>query len=229
MTHSDQQTSPYRLISALLAVAFVVAIGVSQSREGLAATGSTEVSELNDPGSALQQADRLGLVTTTTEAPPTTEAPKVTPPPDGKLIFPLAPASDCYVNDSFGDPRGSRSHEGIDIMGSYLQPVYAVASGQLTQIYTDSGLSYGAGNGWKLVDEENNVTYKFFHLDSHEEGLSVGDNVALGDVIGYVGDTGTSGTPEYPNNHLHFEVRPNNYPVDPLPLVHINRDVCGVG
>jgi murein DD-endopeptidase MepM/ murein hydrolase activator NlpD len=222
MTHSDQRTSPHQLILSLLAVAFIVAIGVSQSREGLAAV-NVDVTELNDPGSALQQADRLGLVTTTTETP------KVTPPPDGKLIFPLAPASDCYVNDSFGDPRGSRSHEGIDIMGSYLQPVYAVAAGQLTQIYTDSGLSYGAGNGWKLVDEENNVAYKFFHLDSHEEGLGVGDNVALGDVIGYVGDTGTSGTPEYPNNHLHFEVRPNNYPVDPLPLLHINRDVCGVG
>ena len=228
MTHSDPRTIPHPLIAAIVAVVSIVAFGVSQSDQGLAATASADVTELNDPGSALQQADRLGLVTTTTVTS-TTEVPPPSPPPEGKLIFPLAPASDCYVNDSFGDPRGSRSHEGIDIMGSALQPVYAVAAGELTQIYTDSGLSYGAGNGWKLVDEQNNVTYKFFHLDSHEEGLNVGDSVNVGDVIGYVGDTGTSGTPEYPNNHLHFEVRPNNVPVDPLPLLHIDLEICGVG
>ncbi|RLE18019.1 MAG: hypothetical protein DRJ50_13435, partial [Actinobacteria bacterium] len=181
MTHSDQRTFPHPLIAALVAITFIVALGISQSRQGLAVDVPAGVSELNEPGAALQPADRLGVVTTTTEVP--------TPPPtpDGKLIFPLAPASDCYVLDSFGDPRGTRSHEGIDIMGSAFEPVFAVASGELTQIYTDSGLTWGAGNGWKLVDEENNVTYKYFHLDRHEVGLEVGDTVEIGDVIGYVG------------------------------------------
>jgi murein DD-endopeptidase MepM/ murein hydrolase activator NlpD len=140
------------------------------------------------------------------------------------LRFPLDPASDCYVLDNFGDCRDgcSRFHEGVDIMGSKGQPVYAVADGLLKQRYTNTGT---AGWGWTLVDEDNDVTYRYFHCDEDANGLIEGDRVSEGDVIGYVGKSGTFGVDNY---HLHFEVRPGGTAIDPLPLLFIDTDVCDV-
>ncbi len=202
------------------------ALGAGLGAVGLGRFASTIVSAgavgggIDEPGAALQPASRLSLI-----------EPPVEPPPDGMLIFPVRAAPDCYVLDNFGDCRGSgcsRLHEGIDIMGSRDQPLLAVAKGRLTKRYVDSGLNYGAGNGWTLYDDANDVTFKYFHMSRHEDGLEVGDEVRLGDVIGYVGNTGTSGIYSDSNYHLHFEVRPGNVPVDPLPMLVVDRDVCGV-
>ncbi len=99
--------------------------------------------------------------------------------------------------------------------------VIAVADGTLTKIYVDTGSCGGAGNGWTLTDEANDVIYKFFHLDSHAEGLEVGDTVTVGQVIGYIGETGTSGvcSDEYNNYHLHFEYRPGDTARDSFGLL----------
>lgn len=148
--------------------------------------------------------------------------------PDGQIMFPVDAQESCWVSDNFGDCRGSgcsRSHEGLDISGSRGADLYAVVTGQLTKQYVDSGLTYGAGNGWTLEDEENNITYKYFHMATHAEGLAEGDIVMQGDVIGTVGNTGTSGVNDDSNYHLHFEYRPNNVAQDPLPLL-VRPDSC---
>ena len=46
-----------------------------------------------------------------------------------------------------------------------------------------------------------------------------------GAVIGYVGSSGTSSDTNF---HLHFEVRPGNVAVDPLPLLTIDTQACRV-
>ncbi|WP_395155162.1 M23 family metallopeptidase [Ilumatobacter sp.] len=147
------------------------------------------------------------------------------PVPDGHIMFPVDAQESCWVSDNFGDCRGSgcsRSHEGLDISGSRGADIFAVVTGRLTKQYVDSGKTYGAGNGWTLQDEENNVTYKYFHMATHAEGLAVGDIVTQGDVIGTVGNTGTSGDSNF---HLHFEYRPNGVAQDPLPLL-VRPDNC---
>ena len=145
------------------------------------------------------------------------------PVPAGKLLFPVSPASDCYVLDNFGDARGStRLHEGVDIMGSAGLPVFAVASGILTKRYTNTGT---AGWGWTLSDASSTTTYKYFHLAEDPAGLVEGSSVTAGQTIGYVGKSGTFGENNY---HLHFEVRPNNVAIDPLPLLVVDRNRCGV-
>jgi murein DD-endopeptidase MepM/ murein hydrolase activator NlpD len=186
---------------------------------GLAATANVtatpraraegSIARLDEPGTALKTAERLSL------RPP--------PVPEGKLMFPVSPASDCYVLDNFGDARGStRLHEGVDIMGSRGMPVFAVVAGVLTQRYTNTGT---AGWGWTLYDASTKTTYKYFHLAEDAVGLSVGSSVSAGQTIGYVGNSGTSGEDNF---HLHFEVRPNNIAVDPLPLLVVDPKACGV-
>jgi len=145
------------------------------------------------------------------------------PVPEGKLMFPVEVDSSCYVLDNFGDARGRfRLHEGVDIMGSAGKPVLAVASGVLTKRYTNTGT---AGWGWTLYDESTDTTYRYFHLEEDAVGLVEDSSVELGQTLGYVGKSGTFGVDNF---HLHFEVRPGNAPVDPLPRLVVDRDVCGV-
>ena len=217
------------IISAVVGVGAIAGVG--------AASGTPQLRLESDAGGNLLPAARLSLddpppsstttSTTTSTTVPTADGLQV--PPPGRIAFPIDAADDCSASNNFGDPRGSsRRHEGLDIIGSQGRAVYAVATGRLTQRYDDRGLTYGAGNGWKLEDEENNVVYKFFHLDRHESGLAVGDIVEFGDIIGYVGNTGTSGVPSDTNYHLHFEYRPNNVPRDPRPLL-VPHPNCNIG
>ncbi|WP_420452458.1 M23 family metallopeptidase [Ilumatobacter sp.] len=212
-----------------LAAAGVSTLGaVAGARLASAAPSDVVASELNDAGRALQPAHRVPPPTTTTT---TTTVPPLERPPDGVIPFPIVvgPGDRCFVHDNFGDCRGSgcsRSHEGVDIMADRGLPVRAVADGVLTKRYVDSGACGGAGNGWTLYDEANDVTYKFFHLDRHAEGLEKGDAVVTGQIIGYVGETGTSGVCNpYDNYHLHFEYRPGNVAQDSYDLLDRDPEV----
>lgn len=122
----------------------------------------------------------------------------------GSLLFPMDPEPRCDILDDFGDPRsGGRTHEGVDILATLAQKVYAVVDGTLTrQAGADSSLS---GNAWGLTATSDGTYYFYAHLSAFAEGLTLGDTVSRGQLIGYVGDTGNAG----PNNfHLHFELHP---------------------
>jgi murein DD-endopeptidase MepM/ murein hydrolase activator NlpD len=188
------------------AAAVVVALAIGLGPIAFAQSAGAPAT-LAAPGIATQQAVRL-----TSRLPPS---------PDRKLIFPVDAASDCYILDNFGDDRGGRLHEGLDVMGSSGRAVFAVASGTLTRRYTNTGT---AGFGWTLHDAASNTTYRYFHLTEDPAGWREGDRVRLGDVLGYVGSSGTNSPT---NIHLHFEVRPGNVAVDPLPLVYV-PPICRV-
>jgi murein DD-endopeptidase MepM/ murein hydrolase activator NlpD len=194
-----------RARSAVAAV--LVCVGAVWAGSLVQAQAAGAPASLTEPGSALVQAERLRLRT-----------------PPGMLPFPVDAGSDCYVLDNFGDGRsgGTRLHEGVDIMGSAGRAVTAVVDGTLTKRYTNTGT---AGWGWTLYDGATDITYKYFHLTADPNGLVQGARVSRGDVIGYVGSSGTS-SPD--NFHLHFEVRPANVAVDPLPLLYIEPTGCGV-
>jgi murein DD-endopeptidase MepM/ murein hydrolase activator NlpD len=214
---SDSGVLPSRLSRRHLFAAAAAGCGVWALTRVGAVSAEGAVSELTAPGVALEQAARIPP-TTVLEPPPPFE-----PPPDGQLLFPIlvGEQDDCYVLDNFGDCRGSgcsRSHEGVDIMADQGLTIVASADGELTKQYVDSGLSYGAGHGWTL-DGDDGVVYKYFHLDSHESGLEEGDRVLQGQVIGYVGNTGTSGIHSDSNHHLHFEYRPDNVPANSFSIL----------
>jgi murein DD-endopeptidase MepM/ murein hydrolase activator NlpD len=99
--------------------------------------------------------------------------------------------------------RWGRMHEGIDIAVGYGTPIVAAASG--TVIY--AGWMGGYGN-LIIIDHGGGVATAYGHQSSFAVG---GGPVSQGQVIGYVGCTGHCFGP-----HLHFEVRINGSPVDPL-------------
>jgi murein DD-endopeptidase MepM/ murein hydrolase activator NlpD len=107
------------------------------------------------------------------------------------------------VTSPFG-MRWGRMHEGIDIGVPAGTPIRAAAAG--TIIY--AGWLGGYGN-LVAIDHGNGLSTAYGHQSSIAVGY--GQTVAQGQVIGYVGSTGHSTGP-----HLHFEVRVNGAPVDPL-------------
>ena len=140
----------------------------------------------------------------------------------GSLLFPMQTTPRCAILDNFGDRRGGgRSHEGVDILATLDQEVYAVADGVLKSQYVVGGPSSSlSGNAWKLVTSDGTGTYYFYaHLSRFPDGLVLGATVHKGDLIGYVGDTGDPGAGNY---HLHVEVHPNGgAAVNGLPLFEV--------
>jgi len=99
--------------------------------------------------------------------------------------------------------RWGRMHEGIDIAVGYGTPIVAAASGVV--IY--AGWMGGYGN-LIIIDHGGGLATAYGHQSSFAVG---GGSVSQGQTIGYVGCTGHCFGP-----HLHFEVRINGSPVDPL-------------
>lgn len=137
--------------------------------------------------------------------------------------FPMEVAPRCDILNNFGDPRsGGRTHQGMDILATLGQEVYAMKSGILTvQTFANSGGSSGlSGNLWQLTASDGTGDYYVYaHLSSFAPGLAKGSVVQEGQLIGWVGDTGNAGPGNY---HLHFEIHPGGgAAVDPLPLVTV--------
>jgi murein DD-endopeptidase MepM/ murein hydrolase activator NlpD len=107
------------------------------------------------------------------------------------------------ITSPFG-VRWGRMHEGIDIAVGTGTPVHAAAGG--TVIY--AGWMEGYGN-LVVIDHGNGLSTAYGHNSALAS--SVGQSVSAGQVIAYSGSTGHSTGP-----HVHFEVRVNGAPVDPL-------------
>jgi murein DD-endopeptidase MepM/ murein hydrolase activator NlpD len=113
------------------------------------------------------------------------------------LVIPVAGVRAAELRNSWGAARsGGRAHKGVDIFAKEGTPVLAAAAGVL--VNRDSN---GVG-GLSLYQRgaDGRIVYYYAHLSGTRAGLKVGDLLAPGDVIGYVGRTGNvSGAA-----HLHF-------------------------
>ena len=98
-------------------------------------------------------------------------------------------------------------HKGIDYAGNYGDPIKASKSG----VVEYSGWISGYGNTI-ILGHGNGVQTLYPHAQTLN--VSVGEKVSQGDVIATVGSTGNSTGP-----HLHFEIRINGQPVDPLQYI----------
>lgn len=126
----------------------------------------------------------------------------------GQLLWPAAgPLTSSFgyrTHPIFGD---TRLHTGIDIGAGYGAPVIAADGG--TVIF--AGVMSGYGNAI-VVDHGGGLATTYNHLSAFY--VAGGQTVARGSHIGAVGCTGYCTGP-----HLHFEVRINGDPVDPMPYL----------
>ncbi|MFM5949350.1 MAG: M23 family metallopeptidase [Novosphingobium sp.] len=97
-----------------------------------------------------------------------------------------------------------RSHSGVDLAAPTGTPVYAASAG-----YVGSA-GWSGGYGLMIaIDHPGGMETRYGHLSRLAVGS--GQYVTAGTLIGYVGSTGDSTGP-----HLHYEIRINGQPIDPL-------------
>jgi murein DD-endopeptidase MepM/ murein hydrolase activator NlpD len=125
------------------------------------------------------------------------------------------------------------THNGVDLGAARGTKIHAASAGIVTvvrcQAYTASGAWYGCGQdgglniqgcGWYVeIRHAGNVITRYCHM-LQQPSVTVGQQVAAGDVIGLVGDSGNSTGP-----HCHFEVHLNGDnsaagAVDPVPFMN---------
>lgn len=135
------------------------------------------------------------------------------PSPDSREPATMSALDACPVPDvlryvdGWGDDRsGGRRHEGVDMEAPRGTPVLAVREGDAEFKRSNLG-----GNAIWLAAPSGERFY-YAHLDAWEGESRF---VEAGEVIGYVGQTGNAR-----GDHLHFETRAGESPVNPYPLVH---------
>lgn len=127
------------------------------------------------------------------------------------FIFPIPEKSRKNLIGYFGDQRGNRKHQGIDVAAKRGTPVVAITNGEITKVKE-------GGRGGKQVwmkDLKNEYTFYYAHLNS--QSVEVGQNVKQGDELGTVGSTGNA-----PDSapHLHFEIiKEGRVSIDPLQIL----------
>lgn len=99
----------------------------------------------------------------------------------------------------------NRPHKGVDLAASIGTPVHATGDGRIAIIDHQSGY----GNMVKLTHDQGYASV-YAHLLRFQKGLSKGDRVKRGQVIGYVGQSGLADGP-----HCHYEFHINQQPKNP--------------
>ena len=103
------------------------------------------------------------------------------------------------LHDDFTAKRDGRIHGALDLLATRFTPVLAADDCVIGRLFSGpiGGIVIYA------TDLTSHFVYYYAHLQRYRTGLTVGDTIAKGTVIGYVGTTGNA-PPDTP--HLHFQV-----------------------
>ncbi len=121
---------------------------------------------------------------------------------DGCYPLPGAKVISPYKNN-----RGSHRHTGVDLKTKANDPIYAVGDGVVTMSKNYSG--YG-----KCIIIKHADGTETLYAHNSKNYVKEGEKVKSGQKIALTGRTGRATT-----EHLHFEVRKNGKPVNPMPLL----------
>jgi len=135
--------------------------------------------------------------------------------PDGhsmRKAFLRTPVAFTRISSRFSTGRKHpilnriRAHKGVDYAAPRGTPVKATGSGKIVL----RGRKGGYGNT-VVIQHGSRYSTLYAHLNGFARGLSVGERVKQGEIIGYVGSTGLATGP-----HLHYEFRVNGVHRNPL-------------
>jgi murein DD-endopeptidase MepM/ murein hydrolase activator NlpD len=121
------------------------------------------------------------------------------------------PVSGAHLTSGFGVRVHpllgyTKMHTGVDFGAASGTPIHAAGAGEIAQ----AGRESGYGNAIEISHNDHYSTF-YAHMLRFAAGIHEGVHVNQGQVIGYVGSTGRSTGP-----HLHFEVRIDDKPVNPI-------------
>jgi murein DD-endopeptidase MepM/ murein hydrolase activator NlpD len=129
----------------------------------------------------------------------------------GRFIAPLDLKDPKQVTSDFGviratQERGLSQHKALDLVAAPKSVVWAPQDGILVlkERFAHSGNTVALDHGYGLIS-------LFFHLDEFADSMQVGQMLKKGKPIGTVGKTGYA-----TGYHLHWEMRVNTVPVEPL-------------
>jgi murein DD-endopeptidase MepM/ murein hydrolase activator NlpD len=132
----------------------------------------------------------------------------------GTVAIPsMEPVHGTSFTSGFGvrsDPFKGRAamHPGIDLAGPLGTPIYATADGVVDRAEWNNG---GYGNLVE-IDHGHGIQTRYGHLTRYV--VAAGQHVKRGELIAYMGSTGRS-----TGSHLHYEVRLDGRPVNPIPFL----------
>ncbi len=175
--------------------------------------GATENREIVPPGAQeapeAVTAERKGSPGPVKESPPEPEPPKkpktktsgavALPKGEGVLDWPLR----GVLYGRYGR-KGSERHDGIDLAAPSGTPVKTAGAGKV--LYAGEQKGYG---NIAIIDHGDGIVTLYAH--NRDLRVKTGQKVRDGQVVATVGNSGRTSGP-----HLHFEVRKDGLPVDPL-------------
>lgn len=126
--------------------------------------------------------------------------------------------------DNFADQRSGHLHEGIDIIGPKMTPLYAAVDGRVASVnIPEESWGYAI-----VLRDADDYTYHYLHVNNdmpgtddgaggvahaYAPGIVRGATVTKGQLVGWMGDSGNA---ESITSHLHFEIRkPDGTAIDP--------------
>ncbi len=128
----------------------------------------------------------------------------------GKFIVPIELKEKKQITSDFGviratQERGLQQHKALDLIAAPKSVVWATQDGTvvLKDRYAHSGNTIAIDHGYGIIS-------LFFHLNEFAK-INVGDKIRKGNPVGTVGKTGYA-----TGYHLHWELRVNTVPVEPL-------------
>lgn len=130
-----------------------------------------------------------------------------------RKAFLKAPLNYRRISSKFSNARKHpvtkivRPHHGVDYAAPTGTPVVTIADGTVIE----KGWDKKGGGNYLKIKHNSTYTTTYMHLNGFAKGIQKGSKVKQGDLIGYVGSTGTSTGP-----HLDFRINKNGKYIDPL-------------
>lgn len=155
-----------------------------------------------------------------------TENPAAGAAPSGAFSFAIWPTNSKRVNQHFGeDPERYKeisggflpAHEGIDLGAPFGTPYYCVAPGTVVRVSDRGHDGKASAYGWHVVVDHGNGYSTLYAHAGPDIAVSVGQQVAPGQILAHSGNTGESSGP-----HLHLTLKKEGFTIPGWPSGYMN-------